>query len=158
MAGQINTLLHTVGILRSLPHILEPGEVVESLSLGAGNTGRDHDLETDRQIAEFKFIDWRGGAESIRQNSVFYDIFGLVSAETEKRRVLYLLGTEHALSFLRGGRVISSVLSRNRRMSEAFYERHGENGFATVSSYWETVEQLVEIKDLRESVPAFASR
>lgn len=35
LAGQINTLMHAAGILVSLPYILERGEVVESLSLGA---------------------------------------------------------------------------------------------------------------------------
>src|SRR4051794_7309424 len=70
MSGQIDVVVHAVGILVSLPCILAPGEKVESLSLGAGNTGRDHDLVTDRQIAEFKFITWRGGPESIRQNGL----------------------------------------------------------------------------------------
>lgn len=54
-------IMHAAGIMVALPWILESGEIVESLSLGAGNTGRDHDLETNRRIAEFKFIDWRGG-------------------------------------------------------------------------------------------------
>lgn len=44
-AGQINVVIHTIGILLALPYILEEGEEVASLSLGAGNTGRDHDLE-----------------------------------------------------------------------------------------------------------------
>jgi hypothetical protein len=39
--------------LVALPKILEPGELVQSLSLGDGNTGRAHDLETDRRIDEF---------------------------------------------------------------------------------------------------------
>ena len=80
-AGQINVIVHAVGILTSLPYILEPDEVVESLSLGAGNTGRKHDLETDRRIAEFKFIEWRGGAEAIRQNGVFSDLVNLVTSQ-----------------------------------------------------------------------------
>jgi hypothetical protein len=37
-AGQVNVLIHAVGILVALPHILKDGEMVESLSLGAGNT------------------------------------------------------------------------------------------------------------------------
>lgn len=53
IAGQINVVIHTLGILVSLPFILEEDKVVETLSLGAGNTGRRHDLETDRRIAEF---------------------------------------------------------------------------------------------------------
>src|SRR5262249_45764039 len=47
LAGQINVVIHATGILMCLPKILEPGEVVEYVSLGAGNTGRRFDLETD---------------------------------------------------------------------------------------------------------------
>lgn len=68
LAGQINVTIHALDILLCLPYILEPGEQVEYVSLGAGNTGRQFDLETNLRVAEFKFIRWRGGAESIRQN------------------------------------------------------------------------------------------
>ncbi len=68
LAGQINVTIHALGILSCLPHLLLEGERVESVSLGAGNAGRKFDLETNLRIAEFKFINWRGGAESIRQN------------------------------------------------------------------------------------------
>lgn len=49
-AGQINEIIHAIGILLSLPHILEDGEVVEGLSLAAGNTGKQFDLETNRRV------------------------------------------------------------------------------------------------------------
>jgi hypothetical protein len=55
-AGQINVLVHSTSILLALPKILENGEVIEYLSLGAGNTGGLFDLETNHRIAEFKFI------------------------------------------------------------------------------------------------------
>jgi len=56
-AGQINVLIHAVGILTALPHILKDDERVESLSLGAGNTGRCFDLETNLRIAEFHSLE-----------------------------------------------------------------------------------------------------
>jgi hypothetical protein len=71
LAGQINVVIHALGILLCLPHILRPGEVIEYVSLGAGNTGRAFDLETNLRVAEFKFIRWQGGPESIRENSLF---------------------------------------------------------------------------------------
>ena len=46
LAGQINVVIHALGILLCLPHILRPGEVIDYVSLGAGNTGRAFDLET----------------------------------------------------------------------------------------------------------------
>jgi hypothetical protein len=39
LAGQVNVTIHALGILQCLPYILEPGERVEYVSLGAGNTG-----------------------------------------------------------------------------------------------------------------------
>lgn len=157
MAAQINTLIHCAGILVSLPHILDPDEVVEYVSLGAGNTGREFDLETDRRVAEFKMIDWRGGSESIRQNNLFADVFGLATADTDKRRVLYLLGTEHPLRFLNGGRALTSVLSRLPKVSRRFSALYGDDKFLTVRDYWQTIEHTVELADLRQLVPAFAA-
>ena len=83
LAGQINVTIHALGILLCLPHILEAGEIVEYVSLGAGNTGRQFDLETNRRVAEFKFIRWRGGSEAIRQNSIFKDFYLLAEYPTE---------------------------------------------------------------------------
>lgn len=152
LSGQINVLIHVAGILASLPYILTKREKIESLSLGAGNTGRAHELVTNIRIAEFKFIEWRGGAETIRQNSVFQDIFNLASAETGKKRQLYVLGTEHPLRFLGNKRALSSVLSKNAAMAKRFHDLHGEK-FRTVGEYWKTVEESVEVIDLRMLVP-----
>jgi hypothetical protein len=156
LAGQINVVIHAVGILIALPYILAEGERVESLSLGAGNTGRRHDLETDRQLAEFKFVEWRGGAEAIRQNGLFIDIFNLVSAPGTKRRVMYVVDKEHPLRFLGNRRSLSSVLSKNRAVEERFRQEHGTD-FKTVREYWKTIEHKVEIVDLRVVVPALAA-
>jgi hypothetical protein len=153
LSGQINVLIHAAGILAALPFILDRGEVVESLSLGAGNTGKAHDVETSLRIAEFKFIEWRGGAEAIRQNNLFQDVFNLVSAETDKRRQLFVLGTEHPLRFLGNRRALSSVLSKNASLAKRFRELHGEN-FKTVNEYWATVKDRIEIVDLHEVIPA----
>jgi hypothetical protein len=155
--GQINVVLHAVGILVSLPHLLAPGETVEALSLGAGNTGRDHDLVTSEQIAEFKFIDWRGGAEAVRQNTLFVDLFNLATATTAtpKRRVMYVVGREHPMRFLHNRRAIASVLSKHRSVADRFEGLYGEQ-FKTVRDYYETIESTVEIVDLKERVPLFA--
>lgn len=151
-SAQIDTVIHAVGILLSLPHILTKGERVESTSLGAGNTGRAHDLVTDRRIAEFKFIHWKGGSESVRQNGLFIDLFKLAIADTDKNRQLFLLGTKHALRCLRGRRQIESVLSKNKKIREAFRDAHGDH-FQIVNEYYEAVSDRVEIVDLEEAVP-----
>lgn len=147
LAGQINVTIHALGILLCLPHILEPEERVEYVSLGAGNTGREFDLETNLRVAEFKFIRWRGGAESIRQNSAFKDYLLLAEHPTVKRKYLYLLGTEHALKFLRGGRALSSVLSRNDKLQKMFADRFGA-AFRTVGNYYAVHAGAVQIEDV----------
>ena len=114
-SSQIDVAIHAAGILAVLPHLLEPGEVIESLSLGAGNTGREFDVETSERVAEFKFINWAGGSETIRQNQTFKDFFYLAEHDTSKRRQLALLGLEHPMKFFRGGRSLSSVPSRVHR-------------------------------------------
>ena len=81
-----------------LPHILEPDERIEYVSLGAGNTGKAFDLETDRRNAEFKFINWRGGSEAIRENTLFKDFYLMAEHETHKLKFLYVLDTKHPLS------------------------------------------------------------
>lgn len=153
VAGEVNVAIHALGILLALPHVLQPGERIESLSLGAGNTGRPFDLETDRQVAEFKFIAWRGGAESIRQNSLFIDIFRLAMADTDRRRVVYLTGLEHPLRFLRGRRALGSVLSKNASAASRFREGYGDR-YAVVSDYWRDASASVELVDLLPLVPA----
>lgn len=150
--GQINVLVHAIGILNSLPHILEPGEVVESLSLGAGNTGRPYDLETDRRVAEFKFTAWRGGSETIRQNQLFKDFFYLVTRPTPKRRYLYVVGKARPMHFLEHGRALTSVLSKDSATAERFWAIYGAQ-FKTVREYFATVRHLVEIVDLAGLVP-----
>ncbi|AHK02716.1 hypothetical protein X971_2855 [Agrobacterium tumefaciens LBA4213 (Ach5)] len=147
LGSQINVTIHALGILLCLPHILEPDERVEYVSLGAGNTGRDFDLETNLRVAEFKFIRWRGGAESIRQNSLFKDYLLLAEHPTAKRKHLYLLGTEHALKFLRGGRALSSVLSRNDKLQKMFSGRFGET-FRTARDYYAAHSYAVRIDDV----------
>lgn len=152
LAGRINDIVHAVGILTALPHILEPGEIIESLSLAAGNTGRAYDLVTDRQIAEFKFIAWHGGPESIRQNGLFIDLFRLASADTDKRRVVYVTSTKEPLRFLNGNRALKSVLSRDASAALSFQELHGSS-FSTVAEYYVTVRDLVKIVNLADVVP-----
>src|SRR5947209_1261036 len=44
-SAQIDEIVHAVGTMICLQEILEEGEAIECLSLGAGNTGRSYDLE-----------------------------------------------------------------------------------------------------------------
>jgi TDG/mug DNA glycosylase family protein len=146
MASQIDVTVHAVGILLSLPYILEPGERIELLSLGAGNTPGGHDLVTDMRIAEFKFTRWRG-RDAGRQNHLFVDLFNLASADTDKLRCLYVVGIEAPLRFLEGRRSVASVLGKHATVATRFQRLHGEK-YATVGDYYRSVADRVEIIDL----------
>ncbi len=155
IAGQINVIIHALGILLSLPHLLTSNEIVLSLSLGAGSTGKGFDLETNQRVAEFKFIQWKGGAESIRQNQLFKDFFNLAEYWTPKTKYLYVLGKENPIKFFNGGRALSSVLSKNNQLWNEFQEKYGGE-LGTVRDYYFMHKNVVRIVDLRSQVPYFA--
>lgn len=152
LAGQINVVIHALGILLCLPHILRPNEVIEFVSLGAGNTGRAFDLETNLRIAEFKFIHLQGGPESIRQNSLFKDFYQMAEYETLKEKFLYVLGTAHGEKFFNGGRALSSVLSRNEKLRKDFIDKFGDR-YRTVQDYYLPRKGIVVIQDVSAFVP-----
>lgn len=152
LAGQVDVTIHALGILLCLPCILEAEETVEHLSLGAGNTGRQFDMETNLRIAEFKFIRWRGGSESTRQNSTFKDFYLMEAHPTSKRKILYLIGTTYARNFFEGGRALPSVLSRGSKLQQMFIERFGDR-FRTVGEYYRSYGHKVEIVDISAWVP-----
>lgn len=151
LAAQIDVVVHALGILLCLPHILRHGEVIEYVSLGAGNTGRAFDLETNLRVAEFKFIRWQGGPESIRQNSLFKDFYEMAEHETTKEKYLYVLGTEHGEKFFNGGRALSSVL-RNATLRNKFNGKFGDR-YRTVRDYYLPRKGLVVIQDVSRFVP-----
>ena len=152
-AGQINEIVHAIGILLALPHILEDGEVVEGLSLAAGSAGKEFDLETTKRVAEFTFIRWQGGSEVVRQNKVFKDFFFLAEAETDKLRELYVVRTTHPSKFLESGRALPQILNGNSKLGKGFLGRHGD-GMETVRDDFLPRKHLVSIRDLGEIIPA----
>jgi hypothetical protein len=147
LASQINVIIHAAGIIRSLPSLLKPGEKVESVSLGAGNTGRKFDLETNFRVAEYKFIDWQGGSESIRQNGIFKDFFELAEYDTEKEKYLHVVGTEVPIRFFNSRRSIDSVLSKQPSLLNKFRQIYG-NSLNTVAEYYLLNEMEVKVCDI----------
>jgi hypothetical protein len=151
LASQIDVIIHSSGILRSLPKILRNGEVVESVSLGAGNTGKKFDLETNFRIAEYKFIDWKGGAEAIRQNGIFKDFFELAEYKTDKEKYMYVVGTEIPMKFFNGGRALTSVLSRYPKTLDYISNKY-EPTITKVRDYYKITKHEVVIQDISEIV------
>lgn len=151
-AAQIHVVIHAVGVLLILPKIMQPDERIESVSLGAGNTGRSFDLTSNLRIAEFKFIHWQGGAETMRKKALFKDFFYLAEEATERKREMYLLGVSHALRFLRGSSALDSVASRNVALMNDLQAKHGDK-FRTVGDYYSAMHHRVAIIDATPLVP-----
>jgi hypothetical protein len=57
------------------------------------------------------------------------------------------LGIEHALKFFRGGRALSSVLSRGDKIKTFFSDRFGDQ-FHTAGEYYVAHEHAVQIVDV----------
>jgi len=154
VAGQINVVIHAIGIMLLLPKILEPGEIVESMSIGAGNTGKKFDLETNKMVAEFKFIQWRGGPEAIRQNAFFKDLYLLVEHETSKKKKVFLTGASYPMKFLQSKRSLLSILSRHVGLTEEFKIKYGDK-LKAVREYYELKKTEIEIVDVLDIIPNF---
>ena len=151
-SSQIDEIIHAVGILLALPGILEKGEIIESLSLAAGNTGKGFDLETNLRIAEFTFIHWQGGPEVIRQNKIFKDFYFLAEASTSKQKELYTIGTAHPKKFFNSRRALPAILDGNRKLGEAFRAKYGDS-LKYVREYYAPRENLVAIRDITDHIP-----
>jgi hypothetical protein len=153
LAGEINVLIHAVGIVLSLPHILVQGEHVLSASLGAGTGGKQHDLETTHRIAEFKFTQWRG-RDSVRQRELFADFVNLAEHDTGKLRTLYITGSRPEQFLRTSNRQITSVCERRPEILARIQHTHGLR-YRTVSEYCSARGDQVEIVNLETLLSAY---
>ena len=72
------------------------------------------------------------GVEYMRSYRALYL---LAQHATTKRKYMYVLDTTHPLKFLQGGRSLSSVMSRNRKLWEEFQASYGSQ-FSSVGDYY----------------------
>jgi hypothetical protein len=151
-AAQIDQVVHALGMLLSLGELLEADERVEALSLAAGNTGKKFDLETDRRVAEFTFIDWKGGSESIRRQKLFKDFYVLAEADTPKERYLYFLGDVHAPKVFQSRSPYRGMLRKFARLRDEFVARHGPT--MTVEEYYGSRKEVVKLRNLEQDAPS----
>ena len=127
------------------------------MSLGAGNTGRKFDLETNLRVAEFKFIKWRGGADTIRQNQLFKDFYNLAEDDTQKMKDLYVINKSIPIRFLNGSRALKSVMSKNANLMKDFQKNH-EYQFNVVKDYYLAKKEEVNIIDLADFSEIFSEQ
>jgi hypothetical protein len=141
-------------MLLCMEELLEAGEVITGVSLAAGNTGREFDLVTDRRIAEFTFIDWKGGAESIRKQKIFKDFYLLADAATDKRRELYFLGARHAHKVFSSKSSCAGMLRKFAFLREKFIQQYGSK--MTVREYYELHRTQVLLCNIEITAPRTA--
>lgn len=157
-SAQIDVVIHAAGILLALPHILDKDqdEKIVSVSLGAGSAGSAFDLVTSHRIAEFKFIHWQGGAESVRKQTLFQDFYRLVREPTPNQKELYLLNIEIPLSFLRGrSSAVDTLRRRNSALAEDYASRYGSR-YKTVGEFYRAHKAEVKLVDLISVASEFA--
>ncbi len=112
-AAQIDVVLHALGILVLLPSILDDGETLESLSLGAGSSeAKRFDLETDRRIAEFTFIEFKGN-DSARLHKIFKDFFRISGYRSPKRKELWLTDDSYVLTYLQSAQSVRTAIPKS---------------------------------------------
>ena len=145
-AVQIDEVVHATGMLLCLPAVLDDDEIIETLSLGAGNTGKHFDLQTDRRIAGFTFIDWKGGSESIRKQKLFKDFYAFAEVTTHKPRYLYFLGEVYAPRVFRSKSHCRGMLRKYADLRDEFLRQYDPS--LSVSEYYEKKKHLVVLQDL----------
>ena len=143
-SAQIDVVIHALGILVLLPTILDADELIESLSLGAGNTeSRRFDLETNRRVAEFTFIDWKGN-DNVRLQKIFKDFYRLAEFDTNKTKELWLNDDLYVLKYLRSGTSVRSATHKYRDVWESFQERYPQ--IDTVGQYYRLKQAAVRFR------------
>jgi len=148
LSAQVDVAIHAFGILFALSKIMEDGEAIEYLSLGAGNTGKAFDVVTSKRIAEFKFAKWDGGSNTIRQNGIFKDFLELaINTKSEgKMKQIYCLSANEVIRFLSNSeRSLASVLSRNP-MKKKYPDVQVQ--YKTVKAFYNDFKNEVEIIEL----------
>lgn len=147
LVGQINVIIHALGIIKVLPNILEQDECIEHISLGANNASSEFDLVTNKRIAEFKFIEWNG-RDSTRLKSTFIDYYNLVEYETNKDKYLYLLDSSRFTNFLKGKSTFTNVLNKSTKIRDDFNRKYGTR-IKNVNEYYKMVQNQVKIIDIK---------
>ncbi len=102
-------------------------------------------------MAEFKFIDWKGGSESIRQNGIFKDFYNLAEYKTNKKKILYVVGTHYPLKFFNGGRALTSVLSKQPVILDEITTNY-KNTVTVVRDYYTLHKNNVDICDIGQHI------
>lgn len=146
-ASQIDNLLHALGILILLPKILEDEEAIIEVSLSAGTGGKSYDLETDRRVAEFKFINWQGGSNAVRHRAVFHDFVKLAESSTNRLKQIFLIDPQHSRKWLCGKTSLRSALTTHADTLDGLLAKYRDQ-VQTVSDYYKLYQGSVHLENI----------
>jgi len=152
LSAQVDVAIHAFGILLALSKIMTDSEIVEYLSLGAGNTGKAFDVATSKRIAEFKFAKWDNGSNTIRQNGIFKDFLELAknTENNGKTKQIFCLNANDVIKFFSNSeRSLASVLSRNP-MNKKYPDIQAQ--YKTVKAFYLAHKDEVEIVELSDYI------
>ena len=151
--GKLSDLIHATGIALALPHLLEPGEVLKTPSLAAGNDpGRLYDVETNVRAAEFKFARWTNGGNGGREKDLFKDLVLLTQASRSLRAEIYVRGPRPA-RFLAGQASARKQLKGSQPVL-AVFDAQVSDPELSVAAYVSANAQHVRVIDLEHAVPS----
>lgn len=166
VAGEVDVLLHAVGIVAALPFILEAGETVEKLSLdqdsgGTGDGDLTADVVTSKKVAEVTFIRWaEKKGNGTREVKLLRDLINLDVVPDEdvgdRSRILYVTGGAPARRFLSGRTNIAKKLKDKAETLDMFRARYGDR-YEMIGPYWQALQGggRITLVDLYEQYPGF---
>lgn len=152
--GRINDLIHACAVALTLPHILQPGELLKRPSLAAGNDPtRLWDVETDQRVAEFKLSRW-DGHDAGRKRQLFKDLVHLAAADVGERQLeLYVLGARPTRFLTHTTSTAAWALNRMaKKTQDLFAEEFGTTAIA-IPDFMAGPGARVRIVDLEQLLP-----
>lgn len=152
--GDLYALVHAAGMIAAMRVILDDDERIESLSLGAGATGKP-DLVTNNRVAEFKFQRWTGN-DGARQRELVADVIRLAIDASGRPRCLYLLDKTRPLRWLGNStRNLKSLLGSTRHAPLLDDVARVYGSVETVAELWRLIDPPITVVGLTEVSPVF---
>jgi hypothetical protein len=155
-SSQIDEVLHASGIMMALSVWLYKNEVIEYLSLGAGNHKERFDLETNLRIAEFKFGKWNeSSANGVRRRGYFSNYVSLLTANETRKKYFVVEDKNAFIKFMNGTASWKNVLSKNPtgfKKLENFLIDNKIGHIVTVSGIYNHFEEVVTVVDFKEII------
>lgn len=159
-SNQIHEVIHSTGMLRILPQIIEPGERISAVALAASGSLGDFDLVTNKRKAEFKFAMWqKGSANGVRKRHIVADFCHLCddyfrNPSSSIRRELYTLSFDEVHRFLSKSKSrVENQLSKSGKIFGRIENSLSKENIHLVKdlfSYFCEERNIIQVRDISE--------